>query len=783
MGVIRSLKNLGWIFAVGAFSGFYCFNSEFLVCPADNICSLAGETIELSGKIVSWPSQRLEKTFLEVEAEASSGGKSGRILLILSHANYRFQYLEKIKFRGKIKRPEAEDHKNFSYPLFLAGKNIFVIMQDPEILSQAFEEREMSFREKILSVLARWRERMRSWIDGAVREPEAAVVKAMVLGDQGEIPDSVRTPLSRSGLIHILSISGSHVTFLILVFSTIFARLGLRPLFSLLLNLAFIAFYLLLSGAPACAERAGLMGLAALFFTHFGFLPHPSFIFWFSFVILVWQNPLAPLADIGFQLSYLAVFSMLFVFPPVHKIFFWGHSGKLANLGSAILFGVVVSAFTTPLAAFYFGNLPWIAPLANLLLAPLISLFLPWGMIFLGLNFIGALTGLPIGWLNILMTYPLHWFWRLIVLANDYLLKIPNAFSEKEFSVQTLFGLYFLVAVSAVALRKYLFSRLIKLKIKKFSEPIYWERRQERRKAVHFRFEKILSWPPLSFLGQNKIFVLYFLIITVVALFSLLYFWERSRPPNLFALDVGQGDALLINFPGQRLQILIDGGPGRSILSALDQEMPFFDRQIEFAVLTHYHQDHLEGLIAVLEKYRVKHLIVPCLKSGLPPSLERIFWERVANTPGLDILLARRGQLLSFSDAKKNKFLELKVLAPLFDYSQSKIIDSNDESVVLKMTLPQEILFMGDATLRTEKILRQRMPSELKAEVLKIGHHGSRFSTGEEFLMLVSPKRAVLSVGQKNMYGHPTKEILQRLNSHSIEVERTDLLGTVKLRL
>ncbi len=772
---------------LGAFIGFYWSNNDFLICPKDNICSLAGEKLELKGRIVSWPSQRLEKTLLEVElgADNRSLEKSGRLLLVLSHAHYDFEYLEEVNFRGKIKKPEADDKSNFSYPLFLAGRGIFALIQDPEITGRSFEAKPFSLTERFLVVLAEWRERMRDWLGRTVKEPEASVIKAMVLGDQGEIPETVRTPLSRSGLIHILSISGSHVTFLIFVFSAVFARIGISGGLSLMLNLIFIAFYLFLSGAPACAERAGLMGMMALFFTRFGFLPRPALIFWFAFVVLLIQNSLAPVADIGFQLSFLAVFSMLFVFPPLNKILFWGRNGKLVVWGSVLLFGVVVSLFTAPLSVFYFGNLPWIAPVANLILAPLISLLLPWGMIFLAINFLLTWIGISILEPSLILAYPLHWFWQLIILINDYLLKIPFAFEEKEFSPKDLF-IFFVLAIGMNSLvRGYLFPKIILARMKKFSHPDYWEKYQKNKISIRSKWKSKIFRPTIIFYQQNKLFVFYFFLMIVVAGFSLLYFQEKNRPASLAFLDVGQGDATLINLPDRSLQILIDGGPGRKIMSELEREMPFFDNKIEFVVLTHYHQDHLEGLLTVLAKYRIGCLVVPYLKSGPPFSLERFFVDQVAKIEDLKIILARNGQSLLFSDLKNNsnKLLELKILSPLIDFSEHKILDANDESVVIKLIKPKEILLMGDATIRTEKLLREKMPTEIEAEILKVGHHGSRFSSGEDFLRAVNPRSAVVSVGKKNMYGHPTKQALERMAKQSIEVRRTDLLGTVKLRL
>ncbi len=778
------IKKWFWLFAAGSLIGFYSAGNEFLVCPKDNICSLAGEKLELRGKIVSWPSQRLEKTFVEVEIESDSfsQNKTGRLLLILAHSNYRLDYLSRIRFKGKIKIPEEDNESNFSYPLFLAGKNIFVFVQEPEIIDYSFDKNNLSRSESVLAHLASWRETMKKQINFSIREPEASVIKAMVLGDQGEIPDSVRSPLSRSGLVHILSISGSHVTFLILIFSAIFSRLGIRPLFSLVFNLLLVGFYLLLSGAPACAERAGLMGMMTIFFIYFGVLPNPFFIFWFSFLILTIQNPLAPVADIGFQLSYLAVFSMLFIFPYLNKLIFWGRSGRLVGLGSAAVFGLTVGIFTTPLAAFYFGTVPWIAPLANLVLAPLISLLLPWGLIFIFGNTLIGLSSLSARGFDEILIYPLHLFWQLIFWINERLLEIPISFSEKRISPWMLFAIYLVLMLLNFIFRKYVFYSLLLIKIKKFSDPEYWEsKRNKIGNSRFFRFRKNI-FSVLFYCERQKIIGLCLLPIMAISVFSLAYFWETGQSPNVAFLDVDQGDAILINYPGDGFQILVDGGPGRKILSALDKEMPFFDRKIEFVFLTHYHQDHLEGLIAVFEKYKVENLVVPYLKTGAPYSLEKIFADRVAATD-LKIILARRGQELIFSGPSEKYPLRLKILAPSLDFAQNKIFDLNDESVIIKMFEPRSLLLTGDATLRTEKILLLKNREELKSDYLKVGHHGSRFATGEEFLKAVEPKEAIISVGKKNMYGHPTKATLGRLEQKSVRIKRTDMLGTVRLLL
>jgi competence protein ComEC len=231
-------------------------------------------------------------------------------------------------------------------------------------------------------------------------------------------------------------------------------------------------------------------------------------------------------------------------------------------------------------------------------------------------------------------------------------------------------------------------------------------------------------------------------------------------------LDVDQGDAILIQ--NRTAQILVDGGSGTVVLRRLMEEMPWFDQKIEVIIATHPDRDHLEGLVHVLEKYEVGMVLLPnqAHDSGLQKEwLDRLLAKEIL------FRFAEMGQTIEVDG------LRLEILAPEAGRLQG---DNNDNSIVAKLDFEGvEWLLTGDATVKTEKKLLQKYEEYLDVDVLKIGHHGSKSSTSEAFIQATSPSVAVISVGE-NSYGHPTKEVLDRLRE--IKILRTDQSGTVRWR-
>ena len=255
--------------------------------------------------------------------------------------------------------------------------------------------------------------------------------------------------------------------------------------------------------------------------------------------------------------------------------------------------------------------------------------------------------------------------------------------------------------------------------------------------------------------------------------------WYRVLCPNhtlrAVFLDVGQGDSILLETPSGKT-ILVDGGgkPGGSYSDAMGLQMiePVLRREginrIDVMVLTHPHDDHVEGLPPVLRDFRVGM----ALDSGIPCESES--YERflsLVKTRRIPYKRAERGQVIDFGDG-----VRAVVLNPppaLLDD------DPNDGSVVLRFVYGKsELLLTGDAGIPVEEdILASGMC--VRSDVLKVAHHGSEYATSDEWLDAVHPRAAVISVGRDNSFGHPSKEVLDDLSEHGAKTYRTDQNGAV----
>ncbi len=261
----------------------------------------------------------------------------------------------------------------------------------------------------------------------------------------------------------------------------------------------------------------------------------------------------------------------------------------------------------------------------------------------------------------------------------------------------------------------------------------------------------------------------FFWLVLVLALVWAAVFQLPDKNLHLVFCDVGQGDAILISYRAH--QILIDGGPNNQVLSCLGNNLPFWDRTIEMVVATHPDADHITGLIDVVKRYSVEQFVLNSV--GKDSGVFREF-RRVVEEEGVGVYFPEKGDQIKFGS------LNLAVLWPL---TQEKVLGAtmmekevNETSVVLQLSLGEfNVLLTGDISSPTEAQLDLS-----DVEVLKVAHHGSKFSTSEEFLKKVQPELAVISVG-KNSFGHPTKEVLGRLEALGITFLRTDQEGEIEV--
>lgn len=271
---------------------------------------------------------------------------------------------------------------------------------------------------------------------------------------------------------------------------------------------------------------------------------------------------------------------------------------------------------------------------------------------------------------------------------------------------------------------------------------------------------------------KHRLIIAGFVALAVVAVGGGIYTSATNHQLRVSLCDVGQGDALFIHLPtGQ--DILVDGGPDQSVLRCLGSVMPFFDRSIDLVILTHPHDDHLVGLLSVVERYTVGEIITSGVQTTENPVISQ--WQALIAERAIPVRAVAIGDSWQFAPD-----LTLDVLWPPPLGSQTIPADElNNTSVVTLLTYANtRLLFTGDAEAPVERALLASGRS-LDVEWLKVGHHGSSTSSTADLVAKTSPAIAALSLGTQNSFGHPAPEIIRRLESVGATVVRTDRDGTV----
>lgn len=264
-----------------------------------------------------------------------------------------------------------------------------------------------------------------------------------------------------------------------------------------------------------------------------------------------------------------------------------------------------------------------------------------------------------------------------------------------------------------------------------------------------------------------KFYLLGGLFITNLFIWSVIFGQDSGKLVVAF-LDIGQGDAIYIEAPN-RNQILIDGGPNKSVLRQLSKVMPFYDRSIDVVIATHPDKDHIGGLPDVLQRYDVDFILDSEQESNNAVYEELV---RLIELKNIKNIHAKRGMIVVLDDG-----VHLNILFPDRDVSE---VESNTASIVARLVYGDtEFMLTGDSPKAIEEYLVMLDGENLESDVLKAGHHGSKTSSSQTFLGYVGPKYSVISAGVDNRYGHPHEEVLETLNQFGSVILSTQNRGMI----
>ncbi|PIZ96310.1 MAG: hypothetical protein COX80_01605 [Candidatus Magasanikbacteria bacterium CG_4_10_14_0_2_um_filter_33_14] len=289
------------------------------------------------------------------------------------------------------------------------------------------------------------------------------------------------------------------------------------------------------------------------------------------------------------------------------------------------------------------------------------------------------------------------------------------------------------------------------------------------------------------------------LLLILIIILGMLFFVRRNNGANISKdvagvtiknglkvtyLDIGQGDASFIEFPDGE-QMLVDCAIDGRILEALGGVMPYYDHDIDYILITHPDLDHYGGCTEVLKRFQVKNIVYNGLeKRG--DSMWEAFWSAVQEE-GANYIEVSKEDVWDIASTSLHVFYPDHSIKQNKNIPNSKVeANANNTSIVFSLSyLDKNLLFMGDAEEELEKYLLATYGEQLKADILKMGHHGSDSSSTEDFLEMVQPQEAIVSCGLDNKFGHPSRRVLKRLEriSSSSTIWRTDLQGDIFLKV
>jgi competence protein ComEC len=586
-------------------------------------------------------------------------------------------------------------------------------------------------------------------IDHVLPEPQAGLATAMAIGLRDVVARDVSDDFRTSGLSHVVAISGWHIAMLGAVVAALLGGLPRRPR-SLLVVLA-IAAYAVIAGAAPSILRAALMAAAVIVARESGRRGQAKAALALTCLALLVLDP-ATVTDVGFELSAIATAGLLAWATPLHE---WLvkrlPKATPAWLLEALAVSLAAQAATLPLILLQFGRLSMVAPLANLLIAPLVA---P-AMLVTAICLAAGAT-LALGVPTLLMA-PVSLIGALLIGAMIWIAHWCAALPFASVDLPPPFA-YIGAAASALAIGFVVYrSRRAKAR----EQPLVTKAR-----ASRFRLKR----SHLVAFGAALALVL---LITVVAL---------ARPDgrlHVTMLDIGQGDSILLEGP-QGGRMLIDTGPDPDLeLKRLDERIPAWDRRIDLVVLTHPHEDHVGGLWLLLQRYKVGQVVESGMVGRGPGDAA---YRQVLSQQGRQTTPVAAGDHLWLDGIELNVDWPLPGTVPLKASDDGKQV--NDESVVIDLRYgDRTVLFTGDMEEEVDPQLLARGLADRvgQVDVLKVAHHGSGTATTSALLDALQPRIALISVGADNNYGHPSPATLQRLREHGAITYRTDLDGSIEI--
>lgn len=621
-------------------------------------------------------------------------------------------------------------------------------------------------------------------IDNSFDSESAGIVKAMLVADKSTLDKNIKKLYSENGIAHIMAISGVHVAIIGMTLYGFLRKLRIGRLISGTFSIAIIILYGIMTGMSSSTERAVIMLILSIAAEYFGRKTDAPTSMGFAMIIMVLGNPYVIL-DAGFQLSFAAITGVTVVAPQLRKLLrmfkrfikeadekkkqkhkkIMSLRKMIIKLIDALVVGIASFITTTPVIIYYYYQFPPYSILINLIVIPLVSLIV-------GGSILVVLTGLFFTGAAVVMTYPV----RLILFGYKYLCIFASGLPGASVLVGHIsIGMLFVYYLSVVLIFAIL--RMIRIGKTEREGPI-----------------------------------LYLMLATVLFLTVVYEVYSYDKSLKIVYMDVGQGDGVLLRTSGHG-GILIDGGSSSNKRVGEYVMVPVLKyygvSEVEYAFVSHGDADHVSGLEYLLNEEQsgvhVVNLVLP--EYGDQDALQELKSEATANN--VNIIYMKPGDNITYNH-QHAETINIECLYPDEEAGQG-VLDTNNLSMILKTTISWDVreadienlnkssdldaslslLFVGDAGIAAEKRLIElyeknslgEISDSIACDILKVGHHGSRNSSGSDFLKRVSAMYGIISCGKDNRYGHPHAETLERLKMADTKYMTTKEHGAIILSI
>ena len=638
------------------------------------------------------------------------------------------KFADKISFRGEYIRPEIQrNYMGFNYSMYLKSQGIYGTINIKDNI-QFLRGNNLNY----ISIFSnKLRNRIIENINKLFTEQTKGIFLGVLMGDDGLITNEVRENFSKSSLSHLLAVSGSHVSYVVLGIIIVFKFIRIPKKIEKVLTCILLIFYLYLIDFSPSVTRAVIMSIIGILNVLFERKQDIATTISFSSLLILITNPYK-IINIGFILSYSGTVGIVIFAEEIEKLSEKQAKIKILKIIKGMCF-VTVSAqiLIFPIIIYYFNTVSLTFIISNIIAGFLIGPITIIGLIIIIFSFVNLKISLIIVRIyNVLLL--------ILLKSTEILAKIPisNIYLKTPgiISILVYYLIVFIIFVILVIKRTQRYYLNKKLNI-----------------LIHMAINTI----------KNNVIK----VTSIVLLIHTIFFIYNKIPKDLKInfVDVGQGDCTLITTM-QNKKILVDSGGSETYDVGKNTLFPYLlDRgitKIDYIIISHFDTDHCKGFEYVMKDLNVKNVII-----SRQPEFSENYKEllKIAKERKINIIYVNEGDELKIEED-----LSIKILWP--DYK--KFITENrlnNNSIVCKLIYKKfSMIFTGDIEkIAEEKILEKYEKSNiLRTTILKVAHHGSKTSSIEEMLNKINPKIALIGVGNDNKFGHPNNEVIERLKSH-----------------